>query len=616
MCGICGFTGEVLDRDEVIKGMTDVITHRGPDSSGVFAGDGVTMGFRRLSIIDVGNTGDQPIYNEDRTLVLTFNGEIYNYQDLRKELLEKGHKFYTNTDSEVLVHGFEEWKEGLLNRLRGMFGFAIWNTVDNSLFLARDYFGIKPLHYTQVGDSFVYGSEIKSILEFPGFQKKFNRHALDNYISFEYAPPPETFFENVFCLMPAHYLWYKDGKVTTTRYWEPKFDADESMTEEQAVDAIEKVFEESVAAHKISDVEVGCFLSSGVDSSYVSTYFKGQKTFTVGFDYGEKYNEIDWAKGLSKEVGLEHHYKVISTEEYWDSIRKVQYHMDQPLADASCIALYFVSKIASEYVKVVLSGEGADELFGGYNIYHEPDDLAGYKKLPLFLRKAFAAIAKALPFRFRGKSFLIRGAQPIEESFIGNCSMFTMEEKRKLLREGMPCTRPQELTRPFYDRVQGKDDVTKMQYLDINVWLAGDILLKADRMSMANSLELRVPFLDKEVFKVASRLPRRLRVNPENTKYAMRKAAMRHLPPATAQKKKLGFPVPTRVWLREQKYYDIVKAAFTGETAKQFFHTDALVKLLDEHFQGKCDNNRKIWTIYVFLIWYDIYFSDPDKVKL
>ena len=548
--------------------------------------------------------------------MLTFNGEIYNYQDLRKELLEKGHKFYTNTDSEVLVHGFEEWKEGLLNRLRGMFGFAIWNTVDNSLFLARDYFGIKPLHYTQVGDSFVYGSEIKSILEFPGFQKKFNRHALDNYISFEYAPPPETFFENVFCLMPAHYLWYKDGKVTTTRYWEPKFDADESMTEEQAVDAIEKVFEESVAAHKISDVEVGCFLSSGVDSSYVSTYFKGQKTFTVGFDYGEKYNEIDWAKGLSKEVGLEHHYKVISTEEYWDSIRKVQYHMDQPLADASCIALYFVSKIASEYVKVVLSGEGADELFGGYNIYHEPDDLAGYKKLPLFLRKAFAAIAKALPFRFRGKSFLIRGAQPIEESFIGNCSMFTMEEKRKLLREGMPCTRPQELTRPFYDRVQGKDDVTKMQYLDINVWLAGDILLKADRMSMANSLELRVPFLDKEVFKVASRLPRRLRVNPENTKYAMRKAAMRHLPPATAQKKKLGFPVPTRVWLREQKYYDIVKAAFTGETAKQFFHTDALVKLLDEHFQGKCDNNRKIWTIYVFLIWYDIYFSDPDKVKL
>lgn len=616
MCGICGFTGEIVDRDSIIKNMTDVITHRGPDSSGVYAGDGVTMGFRRLSIIDISSSGDQPIYNEDKTLALTFNGEIYNYQDLRKELIEKGHQFYTQTDSEVLVHGFEEWREGLLNRLRGMFGFAIWNTVDHSLFLARDYFGIKPIHYTQVGDSFVYGSEIKSILEFPGFEKKFNLHALDNYISFEYSPPPETFFENVFCLMPAHYLWYKDGKVTTARYWEPQFDADNSMTEEQAVDAIEEVFENSVNAHKISDVEVGCFLSSGVDSSYVSTYFKGQKTFTVGFDYGEKYNEIDWAKNLSKEVGLEHHYKVISTEEYWDSIRKVQYHMDQPLADASCIALYFVSKMASEYVKVVLSGEGADELFGGYNIYHEPDDLAGYKKIPLFLRKCFAGIAKALPFRFKGKSFLIRGAQTIEESFIGNCSMFTMEEKRKLLKSDIPITRPQELTKPYYARVQGKDDVTKMQYLDINVWLAGDILLKADRMSMANSLELRVPFLDKEVFNVAARLPRRLRVNKENTKYAMRKAAMRHLPDATAKKKKLGFPVPTRVWLREQKYYDIVKTAFTGDTAKQFFHTDVLVALLDEHFNGKCDNNRKIWTIYVFLIWYDIYFATPDGVNL
>ena len=616
MCGICGFTGEIVDRDRVLREMAELITHRGPDSSGFYTDSSVAMGFRRLSIIDVDASGNQPIYNEDRTLVLTFNGEIYNYRQLRAELEGKGHRFYTQTDSEVLVHGFEEWGEEMLPRLRGMFGFAIWNTKDQSLFLARDFFGIKPVHYAQVGDHFVYGSEIKSILAFPGFEKKFNYATLDRYLSFQYAVPPETFFEGVYCLLPAHFLWYRGGRVTVQRYWEPRFQPDESLSEAEAVDRIEKVFEDSVNAHKISDVEVGCFLSSGVDSSYVSTYFKGQKTFTVGFDYGEKYNEIDWAKGLSKEVGLEHHYKVISTEEYWDSIRKVQYHMDQPLADASCIALYFVSKIASEYVKVVLSGEGADGLFGGYNIYHEPDDLAGYKKLPLFLRKAFAAIAKALPFRFRGKSFLIRGAQPIEESFIGNCSMFTMEEKRKLLREGMPCTRPQELTRPFYDRVQGKDDVTKMQYLDINVWLAGDILLKADRMSMANSLELRVPFLDKEVFKVASRLPRRLRVNSENTKYAMRKAAMRHLPPATAQKKKLGFPVPTRVWLREQKYYDIVKAAFTGETAKQFFHTDALVKLLDEHFQGKCDNNRKIWTIYVFLIWYDIYFSDPDKVKL
>lgn len=609
MCGLCGFTGEVIDRDAVIKNMTDEITHRGPDSSGIFTDDTISMGFRRLSIIDVASTGDQPIFNEDKTLVLTFNGEIYNYQDLREILIEKGHKFYTQTDSEVLIHGFEEWHEELLNKLRGMFAFAIWNTVDKSLFIARDFFGIKPMHYTQVGNCFVYGSEIKSILDFPGFEKKFNKNALNNYISFEYAVPPETFFQNVFCLMPAHYLWYRNGKVETHRYWEPKFEADESMTEEQAVSEIEKVFENSVNAHKISDVEVGCFLSSGVDSSYVSTYFAGQKTFTVGFDYGEKYNEIDWAKNLSQEVGVEHHYKVISADEYWGNIRKVQYHMDQPLADASCIALYFVSKMASEYVKVVLSGEGADELFGGYNIYHEPDDFEAYKKLPLGLRKALAAFVKKLPFSFKGKNFLIRGALPIEESFIGNCSMFTLDEKRSLLKSDMPITRPQEMTKKYYDRVKGKDDVTKMQYLDINVWLVGDILLKADRMSMANSLELRVPFLDKEVFQVASRIPRKLRVNKENTKYAMRKAAVKHLPAATAQKKKLGFPVPTRVWLRDEKYYNIVKEAFTSNTAKQFFNADALMRFLDDHFNGKCDNNRKIWTIFVFLIWYDIYFN-------
>ena len=418
--------------------MTDVITHRGPDSSGFYLGDGVAMGFRRLSIIDVGESGDQPIYNEDKTLVLTFNGEIYNYRSLREELLKKGHTFTTKTDSEVLVHGFEEWGESLLTRLRGMFGFAIWNTKDKSLFLARDYFGIKPIHYCVQDGRFLYGSEIKSLLQFPGFEKKFNARALDSYVSFEYVVPPETFFEGVFALLPSHCLWYRDGKVETHRYWEPKFAPDESMTEERAVSAIEKVFEESVAAHKISDVEVGCFLSSGVDSSYVSTYFAGQKTFTVGFDYGDRYNEIDFAKDLSAKIGLEHHYKVISTEEYWDAVPKVQYHMDQPLADASCVALYFVSKIASEYVKVVLSGEGADELFGGYNIYHEPDDLASYQRLPLFLRRAAAAVAKALPFHFRGKSFLIRGAQTIEENFIGNCSMFTMDEKRRLLREGLP----------------------------------------------------------------------------------------------------------------------------------------------------------------------------------
>lgn len=615
MCGICGFTGQVQDRNETIKNMTEVITHRGPDSDGIFQDDYISMGFRRLSIIDL-DAGHQPIYNEDKTLVLTFNGEIYNYRELRKELIDLGHKFYTDADSEVLIHGYEQWKEDMLLRLRGMFGFAIYNTVDKSLFIARDFFGIKPMHYTQIGKDLIYGSEIKSILEHPKFEKKFNFKALDTYLSFQYAVPPETFFEGVYCLLPGHYMTFKNGVVETIRYWEAKFKPDENMTEEEAVDKIEKVFENSVNAHKIADVEVGCFLSSGVDSSYVSTYFADQKTFTVGFDFGKKYNEISWAENLSKHIGVEHHTHLISSEEFWDAVPTVQYHMDQPLADPSCIALYFVSRLASEYVKVVLSGEGADELFGGYTCYNDPRVFSLYQKIvPYCIRKAVCAVAKKLP-DIKGRDYLIRATHPLEERFIGNAFMYDLQQKRELLKNPEIATRPQNYTKRFYYRHRRQDDVTKMQTLDINLWMTGDILLKADRMSMANSLELRVPFLDKEVFKVASSLPTRLRCNKHNTKYAMRKAAQRHLPVETAEKEKLGFPVPTRVWLRDEKYYNVVKKAFTSETAEKFFNTDILVNWLDVHYSQKEDYSRKIWTVYIFLVWYNIYFNENEpKVK-
>lgn len=609
MCGICGFTGEIIDRDSTIKNMTEAITHRGPDSDGFFTDDNITMGFRRLSIIDL-DAGHQPIYNEDKSLVLTFNGEIYNYKELREELIEKGHIFSTQSDSEVLVHGFEEWQESLLDRLRGMFGFAIYNVNDGSLFIARDFFGIKPMHYTQVDNSFIYASEIKSILQFPNFQKKFNYKTLDNYLSFQYAVPPDTFFEGVYCLLPGHYLWYKDGRVETTRYWEATFNPDPNLTEEEAIDKIEEVFENSVNAHKISDVEVGCFLSSGVDSSYVSTYFADQKTFTVGFDFGEKYNEISWAQRLSEKIGVDHHYKLIQSEEFWGSIEKVQYHMDQPLADPSCIALYFVSKLASEHVKVVLSGEGADELFGGYTVYNDPNVFRIYQKIvPYGLRKAICKLAKKLP-DIKGRDYLIRATHPLETRYIGNAFMYDKEEKKRILKDPSLAKDPQRLCKSHYKRAAKYDDVTKMQYLDINMWMVGDILLKADRMSMANSLELRVPFLDKEVFKVASSLPTNLRVNKKNTKYAMREAAMRHLPPETAQKKKLGFPVPTRVWLRDERYYNVVKDMFHSDIAEKFFNTEVLMEFLDEHFSGKEDNSRKVWTIYIFLVWYKLYFEE------
>ena len=609
MCGICGFTGEILDREKILKNMSDVIIHRGPNSEGFFSTENISMGFRRLSIIDL-QEGNQPIYNEDKTLVLTFNGEIYNYKELREELIAAGHKFYTNTDSEVLVHGFEQWRESLLDKLRGMFAFAIFNLKDNSLFLARDFFGIKPLHYTIVDNHLVYGSEIKSILQFPKVEKKFNKKALDKYLSFQYSVPPETFFENIYCLLPGHYMWFKNGEIKITRYFDPMLTPDENLTLDEAVNQIEAVFEDSVKTHKISDVEVGCFLSSGVDSSYVSTYFSGQKAFTVGFGNDEKYNEIGFAKKLAEEINLDHYSEVISSETFWESIPHVQYIMDQPLADPSCIALYFVSKLASKYVTVVLSGEGADELFGGYNIYHEPLSLYKYQKIPKIFRRALATIAEAIPINFKGKNFIIRGSKDLSERFIGNAFMFSEKEKKKLLKEFSIASSPQDFCKQFYEKTQNYDDISRMQYMDINLWMVGDILLKADRMSMANSLELRVPFLDRKVFDVAKIIPSRLKVNNKNTKVALRKAASKHLPKFTAEKKKLGFPVPIRVWLREDKYYKAVKDMFNSKIANEFFNTDVLNKYLELHFAGKKDNSRKIWTIYIFLVWYNIYFND------
>ena len=379
---------------------------------------------------------------------------------------------------------------------------------------------------------------------------------------------------------------------------------------------------DSVKAHKIADVEVGSFLSSGVDSSYVAAIADVDKTFTVGFGEDEKYNEIGWAKGFSKAIKKKNYSKVIDPEEYWGELKHIQYQMDEPLADPAAIALFFVCQIASKQVKVVLSGEGADEIFGGYNVYSEPNSTA-YDKLPRGLRRGIGAIAGKLPAK-KGVNFFVRKGKDLEERFIGNAYMFTPEERKKLLKIETDAPDPQELTSEYYDRVPDYDDVTKMQYLDLHMWMTGDILLKADKMSMAHSLELRVPFLDKEVMYIAEQIPTRYRVTREEvtdentpyiTKYAMRLAAKQDTPKSTAKtaaKKKLGFPVPIRVWLKEDKYYDIVKKYFESETAEQFFHTEQLVKLLDDHRDGKADNSRKIWTVFMFLLWYAVYFESES----
>lgn len=609
MCGFAGFTGYLADGDAVLERMMNKIIHRGPDSAGKYIDDKAYMGFRRLSIIDLDN-GSQPMFNENKKIVITFNGEIYNYQDLRKDLIEKGHVFANNSDTEVLIHSYEEYGKDMLNKLRGMFAFVIWDSEKETLFGARDFFGIKPFYYTVADGNMIYGSEIKSILEHPAYKKEVNPVALENYLTFQYSVLDETFFKGIFKLMPGHCFTFHKGELNIERYWEPTFDADESKSLDEFVDEIDDVMHDSVEHHKISDVEVGSFLSSGVDSSYVAATFNGDKTFTVGFDY-EKYNEIDYAKALSDKIKIDNYSKLVSSEEYWAAIPKIQYHMDEPLADPSAVALYFVSKLARTKVKVALSGEGADEFFGGYNIYEEPMALAPMRIFPKPVRKAIAKVAGAIPFKFKGKNYFRRAALDVEERFYGNGNqMFSKKEREAILKNPAGKYDHTEITKPYYDFCNGLDDVTKMQFIDLNLWMVGDILLKADKMSMANSLEVRVPFLDKEVFNVARKLPTDYRVNRRATKYAFRMASKKYLPEATATKKKLGFPVPIRVWLKEDKYYNIIKEAFTSPAAEKYFNTDKIMQYLDDHRAGKGDYSRKVWTVYMFLIWHKRFFED------
>ena len=606
MCGITGFTSKRADKAEILTAMMDAIAHRGPDGAGQYTDEQVALGHRRLSILDL-EGGKQPMFNEDGRLVVVFNGEIYNFQALRTELQAAGHTFATDhSDTEVLLHGYEEWGREMVTRLRGMFAFAIWDKAEGKLFCARDHFGIKPFYYYHKDDSFMFGSEIKSFLENPEFDKRFNPAQLQLYLSFQYSPGEDTFFQNVKKLLPAHWLEWQDGKVTVQRYWSPSFDADETRTLEDWETDIEAAMKESVAAHKIADVEVGSFLSSGVDSSYMACLAHVDKTFTVGFAEAQ-YDETHYAQDFSKHIGVKNFAYRITPEEYWANLPKIQYHMDEPLADAASAALYFVNREAAKQVKVCLSGEGADEFFGGYNIYKEPFTVSWYDHVPLPIRRAVGAVAEKLP-PVRGLNFLVRRSRPLEERYIGNTDLMGERRKKQLLRHYIPGVLPTGLSRPLFDKTKGQDPVTRMQFTDLQLWMVGDILLKADKMSMANSLELRVPFLDRKVFELARRIPVRFRADAHNTKIAMRRAAQRSIPPQTADKKKLGFPVPVRAWLRDEKYAAVVRDAFHTEAARQFFHTEALDKMLDQHLSGKRDNWRQIWCVFVFLVWYNEYF--------
>ena len=612
MCGFAGYINNyaTFDKMAVIKAMADRIVHRGPDDAHYYVDEDISLGFRRLSIIDL-EGGRQPILNEDGSLVLLFNGEIYNYQSIREDLLKAGHVFKTKTDSEVILHGYEEYGKKVLDRLRGMFAFIIWNKQTKELFGARDIFGIKPFYYYKKDGEFLFGSEIKSFLSHPKFEKELDEDMIPLYLSYEYIPDERTIFKNVYKLPGAHCFTYKDGKLEVERYYHIRYNIEEDKSLEYWEDAITKEFSESVAMHQIADVEVGCFLSSGVDSSYVvkeiSKGTKKVKTFSVGYEE-EKYSELPYAQDFSSVVGVPNIANKVSADEFFDAVPEIQYFMDEPLPNPSEIPLYFLAKNARKYVKVVLSGEGADELFGGYPMYLAGGHFDRYAhKVPRPVRKALGTVARHAP-SFKGRNFLVRGAMEPYQRFMRANYVFQSAERQKYLKRPIATKLPEEYSKRYFDEVPNLDEPTQLQYVDMHTWMIYDILLKADRMSMANSLELRVPFLDRKMLELSTRIPTRYRAANETTKIALRGAAIKQLPERTANKKKLGFPVPLNDWLREDKYYNKVKAAFQSDIAEKFFVTDELMKLLDDHKNGKALNMQKIWSFYTFILWYEQFF--------
>lgn len=601
MCGIAGFIGQVKEKKKVLKKMTDRIEHRGPDSEGFYVTGNVALGQRRLSIIDI-QGGYQPMFSYDKKLVVVFNGEIYNYKELKEELSD--YPFETTCDTEVLLAGYKAWGSELPEHLRGMFAFALYDIEKKTLFCARDHFGIKPFYYYFEDGVFLFASEIKAFLDHPNFKKKFNESLLSSYLSFSFTPTTDTFFEGVKRLDAGHSLTFVQGNVYIKPYFSLSFPIEEKDYD-SVVENISRVMHDSTEHHMISDVEVGSFLSSGIDSSYIVSMARPKKTYTVGYDI-PRYNEIDYAKDLADKLGIQNTSKKITKKEYMNALDKIMYHMDEPASDPAVVALYFVAKLASQDVKVVLSGEGADEFFGGYNYYREEVDMSFYNKIPFWIRHAISKFFSLFP-PVRGINFLVRRGQKLEDSYIGVNKVWSEKEVQKLLK--IPVTLPnKEITKPVYEEFRGCSNIVKMQAVDIHFWLMKDILQKADRMTMANSIEGRVPFVDKEVFRVASSLPLEYKVTKENTKVALRSAAQRDIPNESYKKKKLGFPVPIRDWMREDDVYENIKKTFSSKVAKKYFDTDYLIHLLDEHKSGKKDNYRKVWNVYCFLRWYKVFF--------
>ncbi|HEX8630601.1 MAG TPA: asparagine synthase (glutamine-hydrolyzing), partial [Catenuloplanes sp.] len=600
MCGILAFfssRGDAGIHRDALAGALESLHHRGPDETGVeLVGDHAVFAHKRLSIIDVASS-HEPLPYADGRYLLTFNGEIYNYIELREELRrEFGATFATGGDGEVVVAGYHYWGEQVLTRLRGMFAFVIWDRQEHRAFGARDNFGIKPLHYLQTPDGVYLASEKKALLPFAPAAKAgdagVDTASLSHYLTLQYVPEPGTLHTGISRIGSGECLTWSPGTLIDIRRWyRPVFRPAPVDDERKLYDQIRETLRESVRIHMRSDVPVGSFLSSGIDSTAVVALAREFNpnilTFTVGYDV-DGYSEIDVAQESARHLDVTTIPTKIGPQDMMDALPKIIWHLDDPVADPALVPLYFVAKKAAEHVTVVLSGEGADEFFGGYTIYREPLSLGTVHALPDPMQKGLRAVSKVIPQGVKGKSFLERGTTPIEERYYGNARMFTEAEKREIMRRYDPSVRYTDVTAPIYAECTELDDVTKMQYVDLYTWLRGDILVKADRISMAHSLEARVPFLDKEVFEVAAGIPVDLKLPPRSdaTKYAMRRALEGVVPPAIVNRRKLGFPTPTRVWLRGEMY-EWARHILATSGAGDLLDLTYATRLLDEHRSGE-----------------------------
>ena len=610
MCGHISIYYKNKEADEfTIRQLTEKIIHRGPDDTGYFVNNNIAFGFNRLSIIDL-EDGNQPFKKEDKTII--FNGEIYNHKELKKELL-KNNKFTTNSDTEFLLTAYINYEEKCLNKLRGMFSFIIYDEIRKNVFGARDFFGIKPLYYINNDEFIAFSSEYKALVKLIK-NISIDYKALQNYLSFQYTPSYNTIINEIKEVPNGTYFTINNGVLKFYRYYNINF-SNENVSEKEIYDCVS----DSVKYNMIANVEVGSFLSGGIDSTIVTSLAAKNnpkiKTFSVGFDV-DGYNELSVAKKTAQYLGVENISINVSEQEYIKALPSVAYYMDDPLADPSCVGIYLLSEEARKHVKVVLSGEGADELFGGYNIYKEYYSLKIFSYLPESIKCEVNKLAKKLP-DIRGKNYLLRGTTKLKDRYIGNAKIFTNEEVKKILYKYDKKNTYNNILASLYKECEKNnyDSVTTMQYIDINTWLEGDILLKADKMSMAHSLELRVPFLDTEVLKCAEKLSLSQKVSKKNTKVLLREAFKDIVPPYMKEKKKLGFPTPIRVWLKSDlgKY---VREIISNANVDKLINKEYVINLLDEHIEGKKDNSRKVWTVFMFCLWYELYIEGKSISEL